>query len=378
MKGPGLRVFGRDVVAFRLLGALGIASGVVVVVLLSGAAGLAPGPSLAVAGSGASAFFLAVGVRAVVRGVEDAVLWHDLLVVLGAASLALFAWDLPVLAHLDGVALGAGVALALGRVGCLLAGCCHGRPARRGIRYGRAHAARGFPACYVGVPLVPVQALEAGWLTVVVVVGVVTLLGELPGRGPSPPGTALGWFLSAYAGGRFALELLRGDQRPHVGRLSEPQWASLVVVAAVAALEAADVFPGVAGRAWLPAVLAMAVSAVAWRRFRGGGRLLEPAHVLELARTIRALESRGRGSDSTPTLARTSRGVRLSAGVVDHGGSETPHWTVSLASGKMDRDQARYVLGLVRRLVGEAWDATTVIGDGGIHHLVGRDDVRAP
>jgi prolipoprotein diacylglyceryltransferase len=37
-----------------------------------------------------------------------------------------------------------------------------------------------------------------------------------------------------YAGGRFAVEFVRGDPRPMAGPLSLPQWLSLAVIALVA------------------------------------------------------------------------------------------------------------------------------------------------
>jgi prolipoprotein diacylglyceryltransferase len=48
-------------------------------------------------------------------------------------------------------------------------------------------------------------------------------------------GSAFTVFLTTYAVGRFAIELLRGDQdRGHALSLSTAQWVSLVVLAALA------------------------------------------------------------------------------------------------------------------------------------------------
>lgn len=52
--------------------------------------------------------------------------------------------SLPVV--LDAVTAGLVALIAIGRVGCQLVGCCHGRPGGWGIRYGPNHVASGFPA----------------------------------------------------------------------------------------------------------------------------------------------------------------------------------------------------------------------------------------
>jgi prolipoprotein diacylglyceryltransferase len=100
--------------------------------------------------------------------------------------------------------------LAFGRVGCFRVACCHGRPARFGVRYTHAHARLGFPRRWVGRPLVPVQLFEAVASAVLAVAGVVLLV-----RGAAP-GTATKILIVGYALVRFPLELLRGDgARPH-------------------------------------------------------------------------------------------------------------------------------------------------------------------
>ena len=73
--------------------------------------------------------------------------------------------------------------LAFGRVGCFRVACCHGRPARFGVRYTHAHARLGFPMRWVGRPLVPVQLFEAAASAVLAAVGVVLLVhGAAPAR----------------------------------------------------------------------------------------------------------------------------------------------------------------------------------------------------
>jgi prolipoprotein diacylglyceryl transferase len=144
----------------------------------------------------------------------------------------------PVLPYLDVAVLGFAVFLACGRIGCLMVGCCHGRPYRLGIRYGLEHALAGFPCRFVGVRLLPVQAIEALLLAATVLLGTVLVIEG------APAGTAIAWYGIAYSCGRFCLEFMRGDEdrRYRLG-LSEAQWSSALLLLTLLALESAGVLP---------------------------------------------------------------------------------------------------------------------------------------
>ena len=75
----------------------------------------------------------------VVIGREALIYYHHEIAVLSVTAGLVALTGAPVLDHLDATALGLGTFLAFGRVGCLFSGCCHGRPARAGVRYGAAH-----------------------------------------------------------------------------------------------------------------------------------------------------------------------------------------------------------------------------------------------
>ena len=214
----------REVPAFRTCGVTGF---YVAVVLTLGAA-LLTERSLLVAAAlcavcGVS-FFAYAYFRRWVRGAENLVLlehvWFAELCVAGV----LFALGEPVLAYLDLIAVGLCFFLAGGRVGCLLVGCCHGRPSSLGIRYGEEEALDGFPRHLVGVRLLPVPALEAAALLGIGVSG----LAALPS---APAGAVFTWFLVAYSVVRFGLEGLRGDVRPHVAGMSVNRWMCVAELA---------------------------------------------------------------------------------------------------------------------------------------------------
>lgn len=131
------------------------------------------------------------------------------------------------------MALGQG----LGRIGCFLEGCCHGRPAPPGWGVVFTNPASSVDEALWGVPLHPVQLYEAAGLllsaaALMAVVLPRTRAGELK------PGTAFLGHILYYAVLRFGLEFLRGDDRGFLlgAALSPSQWISLGAGLASAAL----------------------------------------------------------------------------------------------------------------------------------------------
>ncbi|MEK7475119.1 MAG: prolipoprotein diacylglyceryl transferase [Candidatus Coatesbacteria bacterium] len=141
--------------------------------------------------------------------------------VLGGAAAAI--WWLkhnhwPVLAYGDVCAPGLAIALAVGRLGCFLNGCCYGRPAAWGMV---------FPSLGDSLPRIPTQLFEAAG-AVAIGVG----LHFVPPPPTNRRGRILGLFLIAYAFLRFGMEALRDDPRgAFVSGLSPSQWLSVVGLA---------------------------------------------------------------------------------------------------------------------------------------------------
>jgi prolipoprotein diacylglyceryltransferase len=164
--------------------------------------------------------------------------YGGLLAAILAATAYLAAARQPIAPFFDRVAIGAGLTFALVRTGCFLAGCDYGRPTASawGVRFPRGslaaldHARRGFvPA---GAPSLPVHPTQLYEVAVGLIAGSLAAIPLARGR---RDGSAFSVFLATYAVGRFALELLRGDQERGVAwSLSTAQWVSLVVVAALA------------------------------------------------------------------------------------------------------------------------------------------------
>lgn len=91
-----------------------------------------------------------------------------------------------------------------GRLGCLLAGCCHGRPADVPWAITFTDPAAMVPRRWLGAPLHPTQLYEAAGEAVVA-----GLLLRLLDRAPA--GTVTGAYFMMYGVLRFALEGFRGD-----------------------------------------------------------------------------------------------------------------------------------------------------------------------
>ncbi|HET9441902.1 MAG TPA: prolipoprotein diacylglyceryl transferase family protein, partial [Acidimicrobiales bacterium] len=211
---PVVSVGAREVPAFLLWGGAGFGAGVAVAATLAVAApgdGRSAGVVVVVAALAAGTFGAGALATKVLVGEERMAFYPFAVAVAAVAAGALAAAGRPVLAHLDLLAVALAVFLALGRRGCLAAGCCHGRPADRGVRYGPAHVSEGFPAHLVGVVLAPVQAVESAVALAVAAVGGAGVLAGWPA------GAALGWVVTAYAAARFGLESLRGDARGRAG-----------------------------------------------------------------------------------------------------------------------------------------------------------------
>jgi prolipoprotein diacylglyceryltransferase len=303
--------------AYRACGIAGFHAALI----LTAAAGLITGRSLlllaVVAAVCAASFFAYTYLRKWITGFECLVLIEHVWFALAASAAALWLTGQPVLIYLDAAAPGICVFLAAGRLGCLIAGCCHGCPSSLGIRYPRTMTAEGFPNHWVGVRLFPVQAIEAGALLFIAFSAFATLPWAAPGR-------PLAWFLLSYAIVRFGLEALRGDRRPHWLGLSQPRWMCLMEIVAVIAWQSgamASAFGAIAfagGAAFL--ILALFVR----QRKSLRGTLLRSEHLSE----IRALASNLRPS-LEPAVAATSQRATVAL-------SERGHVSLSLPGLRRD------------------------------------------
>lgn len=126
---------------------------------------------------------------------------------------------LPFFAFTDFTIPGLVLGQAFGRVGCFFAGCCYGMECESPISI--VFPAGG--AAPAGVPLLPTQLMEAGFLFLLTILLVVLL------KKKKPFGTVSGWYMVLYGVWRFAIEFFRRDERGFVGALSTSQFISIFI-----------------------------------------------------------------------------------------------------------------------------------------------------
>jgi len=302
---------------YTVLGFIGYAVATALAMVLCIAWDLTLGERLIALVAPPIAFILVVAVATAIVGHEWIVFYQTAIagVVTTAISGAIAGastWRL-----LDVAVLGIGAFLVFGRLGCFAVACCHGRPARVGVVYGADHVVAGFWPRWRGRRLFPIQLVESAASLGLVIAGL--LLSDVPGR-------AAIVYADGYAAVRFALELVRGDPlRPFVGGLSEAQWWSLAVTAALAI-------------AWpspwtLVAALALVIAAVSLIVRRRRRELFLPPHLRALDRACN--ETFG---DASHARRDTPLGVGVSCRKLDDGSydwvmsSTHPAWSVAAAT----------------------------------------------
>ena len=352
----------RPVPAFRTCGIVGFYGAVLTLM----AVGLVTGRSLVVLAGLATiaglSFFAWAFIRRAITGYESLVLLEH--VWFAEACVAGWLWLLhvPLLPYLDAMAVALCIFLAAGRVGCLLVGCCHGRPSAFGIRYGEELVAHGFDRDLVDVRLLPVPAFEAAGL---LAIGLVSALA-VPW---TEPGSVFTWFLVAYATLRFGLEGLRGDRRREFLALSVNRWMCLGELSVAMGLSAhASGGFGLRELTIAGGLAALAAVALVGRRRLDPRRtVLGSRHRTELTRTGRRVLDRATGAE--PARETTGRGTTLS-GSVDEPGLPLVHAAVSHSGPRVD-------LALLTELAAIAWPAavaeTAQFGDDGLLHVLTPD-----
>src|SRR5712692_6791297 len=137
---PEIRFAGRAFSAFQVCGYTGLLLGFVQSMILIRRLGLSQLVLLGITVVVILTFYALVMATKILTGEEQIIYYHHEIAVMAMIALFLRLTHQPVLHYLDVAILGIGLSLACGRVGCLMVGCCHGRPDSRGVRYGLDHA----------------------------------------------------------------------------------------------------------------------------------------------------------------------------------------------------------------------------------------------
>jgi phosphatidylglycerol:prolipoprotein diacylglycerol transferase len=154
------------------------------------------------------------------------VFYGGLLAALGVAIVLVRRYQLRLWTTADIFAPGIALGHVIGRLGCLFAGCCFGRPTDVpwAITFTNPLAASnvGTP---LGVPLHPTQLYDAGAELLIMIVLLAT-----ERRGRPFEGRTFWLYMLLYGISRFIVEIYRGDERGMIMGVSTSQFVSLVVV----------------------------------------------------------------------------------------------------------------------------------------------------
>jgi hypothetical protein len=370
---PDIRVFGGSVCAFRVCGSIGLGCAISLAAALSDWRGLSMPAMAGIALAAILVFLLMATVTKLVTGEEPLTYYHHEIAVLGAAALLLRLAHLAVLPYLDATILCVGMFLGCGRLGCLMAGCCHGRPCQWGVRYGVDHVGAGFPRYLAGVRLFPIQAVEALTVICTVMAGTVLVLKS------GPPGAALAMYVSAYGLARFCFEFARGDpDRHYLFGFSEAQWTSVLSMLCALWMEARGLLPFQLWHRWCAVATTAIMLAVAVRRRFGSApnyEILHPDHVRELAAALDTLSladhSRGQ---AVPAAIRTSAGIRVSRGRIGICGAWMDSYGFSRESPALTEAAAATLARLVCQLGRHSGSHELIEGRWNVFHLLVRLD----
>jgi hypothetical protein len=368
---------GRKESAFLACGKVGLVLAIALGVWLTSHQGLSLIVILTLSGTSVLALLGQSLVMKVLTGTEQLVYYRHEIAIVTVAAITLLVLDQPIWPYLDITILAVGTFLVCGRVGCLMVGCCHGRPHAWGPKYSAAHVAAGFTRHYAGIRLFPIQILESLWVLVIVVVGVTMVLGG------SRPGEAFAWYVIAYDIGRFGFEFARGDpDRPYIGGFSEAQWTSVLLMVAILIAEVYDVLPFHAWHWVATGGVVAAGIAVVWSRRVSAlprHRLLHPQHVREIATALEAAEQQADSAarEGAIVLVRTSLGVQLSTDIAAGPSGSVRHYAISWSQGEISADTARTLAELILTLKQVTTNTELTRGPMGVFHLlVGPLDTR--
>ena len=154
------------------------------------------------------------------------VFYGGLLAALGVGLVLVRRYKLDAWTVADLTAPGIALGHVIGRLGCLLAGCCYGRPTDVpwAITFTNPAAATnvGTP---LNTPLHPTQLYDAGAELLIMILLLVT-----ERRGRPFAGRTFWLYMLLYAISRYVIEIYRGDERGMVAGMATSQFVSILIV----------------------------------------------------------------------------------------------------------------------------------------------------
>ncbi|RFM26951.1 prolipoprotein diacylglyceryl transferase family protein [Deminuibacter soli] len=360
----------RKIPAFHFFGTVGFTAGLLLGVLWCIALHLPVWGMLVMALTAMVAFTVLAMLAKLLTGEEIIVYYHHEIAILLGCALVLGLLHQPVLRFLDIMILCIATFLAFGRLGCFSAGCCHGKPFKKGVVYTHAHVQEGLIYYYENVPLFPVQLAESLYVSCIVLTGCWLLSSG------AAPGSVLVLYTAGYGLCRYVMEFFRGDPwRPYWQGLSEAQWTTLLLV----------LFTWMAGYLhWLPlytwhTVIAAALlcsSAVVVFRFHKGGDVVNPRIIRQLMNALHQAHLQNLQTNSVQQPAHihvcaNRQGWKVSAGLVQQYHLQLTHYTISgSARLRLTHELAEKLAQLLQTLHAHTDKAEITGHPGNLFHIV--------
>lgn len=380
---PWISIFHGNLSSYKFCGYIGLTMAVILPMTLAVHRSLSYFVVAGIVLTSVFTFFALAMATKIFTGEEQLIYYHHEIAIMIMAAIFLKIINQPLLPYLDVTILGIGIFLACGRVGCLMVGCCHGRPHKWGVCYRSEHAEAGFTHYYVGIRLFPIQLLESLYVFFLVIVGTVLVLSG------ATPGEAMAWYVIAYDIARFLLEFVRGDpERPYYAGFSEAQWTSilLMIVIVFAELKGALIFHW--WHVFSTAGLILLMIAVALKRhFKKNPKhlLLNPRHVEEVARAVDTLShTTGKVcaiNEANPPsaqiyLACTSQHIQISGSKIKSQADDIYHYALSRRKDELTKESAEILAGLIlqlKQLTVSQGSHELLKGRQGVFHLLIRE-----
>lgn len=287
--------------------------------------------------------------------------------IMAVSALFLHLLNRPVIPYLEVIALGLGGMQCLGRIGCFMAGCCHGRPHRLGVAYQQRQLTAGFSKYLIGVRLIPVQLIESAWIGFSVLAGLIHVLID------SMPGVGLGTYLVLFSAGRFFLEMLRGDRlRTYRAGLSEAQWLSALIIALTVAMEWLGIVPYQHWHLFVLGTVVMFIL-ISNRKQTPSSGISLPAYIYELARVFNTFEQgrkMPRASNNPVHLQKTSSGIQVSETQTDLPDTIIKLNSFSHTANKLTPGTAAQFASLILGWRPYKEKATLIVDNASVYHLI--------
>jgi len=373
---PEIRLLNRNLFAYQVCGYTGLILAILLTMILTIYQGLSLWVMIGIIGISVLTFLGLAMVTKIITAEERIIYYHHQIAVMVMAAVFLNILSQRVLVYLDMMILGVGVFLIFGRIGCLMVGCCHGRPSKWGVCYRKEHVDAGFTPHYLGVRLFPIQVVESLWVFGIVLIGILFVLG---GR---DPGYVLAWYVITYGIGRFIFEFARGDpERPYYWSFSEAQWISVILMCVVVWVEFAGVLTFELWHIFATyGIVVTMVAVVLIRQFPGALKyqLFLPNHVKEVAETIQRLSHCAVGGTASSEMktnpqkipiACTSQGIRISAERIKNDKGNIHHFAISSQKRLMTDRTAMKLADLILKLKYPAGSGQVMKGNRGVFHL---------